>query len=130
LYTLLFCGVIALGLSSRRYASHLPGVIATYGGDTLWAVMVFIGMGLLQPRASSLKLAVLAATISYLDELTQLYHAPWLDAIRHTMLGGLVLGYGFLWSDLVCYTMGIAVVACLETILVRRRLRKAPDELN
>ena len=39
-------------------------------------------------------------------ELSQLYHALWIDAIRNTTLGGLIIGFGFLWSDLVCYTIG------------------------
>ena len=41
--------------------------------------------------------------------MSQLYHAEWIDNIRATTLGGLVLGYGFLWSDLVAYTIGVGV---------------------
>ncbi len=40
-------------------------------------------------------------------ELSQLYHAPWIDSIRQTTLGGLILGFGFLWSDLACYALGV-----------------------
>ncbi|MCY7330065.1 MAG: DUF2809 domain-containing protein [Saprospiraceae bacterium] len=36
----------------------------------------------------------------------QLYHAPWMDGLRVTRLGGLILGFGCLWSDLGCYTLG------------------------
>jgi hypothetical protein len=43
-----------------------------------------------------------------------LYHAGWIDAIRATRLGGLILGYGFLWSDLVCYAAGVGLGAILE----------------
>ena len=50
---------------------------------------------------------VLALVFSYLIEISQLYHAPWIDAIRSTALGGLVLGFGFLWSDILCYTVGV-----------------------
>lgn len=129
-YFLPFCSVIALGLSSRVYSSHLPTVVATYGGDTLWAMMVFLGLGLLFPKAPTFRLAVIAATIAYLDELSQLYHASWLDAIRHTTIGGLVLGYGFLWSDLVCYSIGIATAGCIEAILLRGQVRQGPVELD
>jgi hypothetical protein len=47
-------------------------------------------------------------------EASQLYHAPWLDAIRRTTLGGLALGYGFLWSDLACYAVGVGLGAIIE----------------
>ena len=39
-------------------------------------------------------------------ELSQLYQAPGLNRIRLTTLGGLLLGYIFLWSDLLCYGLG------------------------
>ena len=47
-------------------------------------------------------------------ELSQLYHAPWIDSIRQTTLGGLILGFGFLWSDLACYAAGVGVGIILE----------------
>ena len=46
--------------------------------------------------------------------MSQLYHAPWIDAIRDTLPGALVLGYGFLWSDLACYAAGVALGAGVE----------------
>ncbi|CKH20539.1 Protein of uncharacterised function (DUF2809) [Streptococcus pneumoniae] len=49
--------------------------------------------------------------------MSQLYHAEWIDNIRATTLGGLVLGYGFLWSDLVAYTIGVGVGFLFEFIL-------------
>jgi hypothetical protein len=48
----------------------------------------------------------LAMTFSVLIELSQLYDVPWIDSIRHTPLGGLVLGFGFFWSDFTCYALG------------------------
>jgi hypothetical protein len=47
-------------------------------------------------------------------EISQLYHAPWIDSIRQTALGGLVLGFGFLWTDLVCYSVGIFIGSFTE----------------
>lgn len=99
--------VIALGLGSRLYAQYLPAFIASYAGDTLWAVQVFLLVGFLFPISPTLKVAVIALIFAFFIELTQLYHAPWLDNIRHYRLAALVLGYGFLWSDLICYTVGV-----------------------
>ena len=44
-------------------------------------------------------------------EISQLCHAGWLDALRGTLPGRLVLGQGFLFSDLFCYTFGICLAA-------------------
>jgi len=116
--------VVALGLASRRYADALPAFIARYAGDTLWAVMMFGLIGLLASSWPTTRVALATLVVSYGVEVSQLFHAPWLDAIRHTRLGGLVLGYGFLWSDLVCYTVGVAVCVAIErTYLTARTFR-------
>lgn len=114
LYFVVDSFVVALGLASRRYATVLPVFFAQYAGDTLWAVMVFVGVGLLAPRLPSFRVAVVALAVSYSIEASQLYHAPWIDTLRHTRVGGLVLGYGFLWSDLACYTVGVALGVVVE----------------
>ena len=44
----------------------------------------------------------------------QLYHAPWIDSVRQTTLGGLVLENGYLWTDLVCYSFWIATGSLTE----------------
>jgi hypothetical protein len=47
-------------------------------------------------------------------EVSQLYHAPWIDSIRGTTLGALVLGHGFVWSDLACYAVGVGLGILIE----------------
>src|ERR1017187_5125348 len=106
--------VCLLGIGSRRYAHVLQGFIAAFAGDTLWALAAFLGIGLVLPRASTRTIAILAMTFSVAVELSQLYHAPWIDSIRQTTLGGLVLGFGFLWSDLACYAVGVGLGVMIE----------------
>lgn len=118
--------VVVIGLGSRRYGSLLPGLLAAHAGDTLWALMVFLGFGLLFPRLPTLRTALLAIAFSYAIELSQLYHAPWIDWIRSTAVGGLVLGYGFLWSDIACYAVGIGLGVASEVLLLRDPGREPP----
>ncbi len=113
-YIGLLAMTIALGVGSRRFGSVLPGFIATYAGDMLWALALFLVLGLVLPRVATARVAVLALAGSLLVELSQLYHAPWIDSVRQTTIGGLVLGFGFLWSDLACYAMGIGLGVTLE----------------
>jgi len=106
--------VVVLGLSSRRYSRVLPEFLASYAGDTLWALTAFLGVGMVFPRWSTLRVCVTALVFAFAIELSQLYHSPWVDQIRRTMVGGFVLGYGFLWSDLLCYVVGISIGCTLE----------------
>lgn len=110
-------GILAcalLGIGSRRVARRLPGVIAAYAGDTTWALAAFLGVGLIWPALGAGRRAAMAAGLALAVELSQLYHAPWIDALRHTPPLGLILGYDFAWSDLGCYALGIALGALLN----------------
>ncbi len=118
LYAALAVAVVAAGLLWRSGLIPLPLWLSNYGGDALWALMVFVGFGFLLPRASTGMIALLALAFSWGIEFSQLYHAPWIDAIRATLPGRLVLGNTFNWADLVAYALGIAVGAVVE-----RRLR-------
>lgn len=111
--------VITLGLASRRFGSWFPNFVATYSGDTLWATALFLALGMFLPKAPNRMVAVLAFSISVIVELSQLYHAPWIDSLRATTLGGLVLGFGFLWSDIVCYAVGVLIGIVVQTALIR-----------
>lgn len=117
-YSLLTVAVLLLGLASRRYSVWLPPFVHAYVGDVLWALMVFLGFAVLFKRQSTRTLAWLALLFSFGIEISQLYHAPWLDNLRATRLGGLVLGFGFLWTDLLCYSVGIAVGVLLDRWLL------------
>ncbi|MDA1609939.1 MULTISPECIES: DUF2809 domain-containing protein [Bacillus] len=117
LYAIFTIIVIILGLSSRKFAFALPELLNDYLGDALWALMIFIGFGFLFPKIETKKLAFISLIFCYGIEMSQLYHAEWIDNIRATTLGGLVLGYGFLWSDLVAYTIGVGIGFLFEFIL-------------
>jgi hypothetical protein len=110
----------ALGLASRLGA-HLPAVVTAYAGDALWALALFLVLGVIWPRAATRSRGAAALAVSFAVEASQLYHAPWIDAIRSTPPWGLLLGFGFLWSDLVCYTVGVAVGAAIDVLSGRCR---------
>jgi hypothetical protein len=111
-------GLIALacvlGIGSRRFPDRLPWFVAAYAGDTLWATAAFFGIGLLLPGVSTWRVATLALALSASVEASQLYHAPWIDSIRRTTLGRLALGSDFVWSDLICYAVGVGSGVVIE----------------
>ena len=117
----MICLAVVLGVGSRRFGRSLPGFLAAYAGDTLWALTAYQGIGLLLPRASTRIVALLAMVFSAMIEVSQLYHAPWIDSIRRTTLGGLVLGFEFVWSDLACYAVGVGMGIVIESTIRHER---------
>ncbi|KKZ93204.1 hypothetical protein B4147_2440 [Bacillus wiedmannii] len=120
LYALFTIVIIILGLSSRKLAFALPHLLNAYLGDALWALMIFTGFGFLFPKIHTKKVAFISLLFCYGIEVSQLYHAEWIDSIRATTLGGLVLGYGFLWSDIVAYTIGVGIGMFCEFMLRKK----------
>jgi hypothetical protein len=105
---------IGAGLASRAWGRHLPWWLAKNLGDALYATMVFWGFGVLAPRARTWRVALAALAFCFAIELSQAYHAPWIDGVRATTPGRLVLGQGFHAFDLVCYVLGVALAVALE----------------
>lgn len=112
---------VFLGLATRRYPAFFPPFVAEFGGDFLWAIVVYCVLGFLLPLWSPRRLAILSFAVSYLGEISQLYEPPWLVAIRRTALGGLLLGRGFLWSDMVCYSLGTATAVIFRLLFSLHR---------
>jgi hypothetical protein len=121
-----FCIVLVVtgGLLWRHPWFSLPAAVSKYGGDALWSLFVFLGFGFLLPRSSTRRTAILAILFSFAVETSQLWHAPWIDAVRETRLGALALGSVFHWPDFVAYILGIAIGATAEWVF--RRIVRTP----
>jgi len=130
LYAVMTIIVIVLGLLSRKMANVIPDFLNTYLGDALWALMVFIGFGFIFRSMETKRVALIGILFCYFIELSQLYHANWIDNIRKTTLGGLILGYGFLWIDLLAYAIGIGVGVIIDILWreIRKRRETKPSE--
>jgi Protein of unknown function (DUF2809) len=114
LYASLLLLTITAGLASRRWPDLQPDWVARYGGDILWATMVFWLLALGYVRARTLVLGVATLGIAWTVEVSQLIHLPWLDTLRASRAGGLILGQGFLWSDLWCYVVGAGIAIAVD----------------
>ncbi|MEE9404307.1 MAG: DUF2809 domain-containing protein [Algisphaera sp.] len=113
--------IVAAGLGSRRFAAQLPGFVGAYAGDTLYAVLVFVLWRTFFSSWTMGRIVVITLGFCFAIELSQLYQAPWAQAVRATLPGRLVLGQGFLWSDFLCYAVG--VMAAVLLTLVSGRIR-------
>jgi Protein of unknown function (DUF2809) len=118
LYLGLLVATILLGLATRRFPSVFPELIARFGGDALWAAMMLWLVALWRRAAAPHHVALAALAVAWTVEFSQLYQAPWIVAVRATRGGALVLGQGFLWSDLVSYAVGVMLAAALDAGIV------------
>ena len=109
--------IVAFGLASRRFALHLPHFVARYAGDAMYAAAMFALVALIWPRWSIVRIAIVSFIACVMVEISQLYHAPWIQSVRATRIGGWILGFGFRWSDLICYATGVAIMATLTWLV-------------
>lgn len=116
-YFIFICGIIVLGMLSRHF-SFIP----LWAGDVLWATMIYFILRFFMLKASVLKIALLSVAISYTIEFSQLYKTEWIDNLRHTFLGRMILGETFFWGDLVSYTAGILIGVCIEVWIVKSKI--------
>lgn len=119
-YLLVMAVLVGLALPARLIPEHLPWWYVRYFADYLWAMLVFFGAGLIFRKLSTWRVAVATLLLAYLTEITQLFHPLWLDHLRSIPWIGLLIGYGFLWSDIAAYTLGIGTGALIEHFLLRK----------
>lgn len=122
-YLLLAAVTLMLGLCSRRYGEYLPTFVATYAGDVLYATLVFFLLRFVMITRSLRTIAAVTILFCLLIETSQLYQATWMQTIRNTAPFGLILGYGFLWSDVACYAVGTLVGFSISLFIERNLFR-------
>jgi hypothetical protein len=79
-----------------------------------------IRLGIVSPRARTRAIALAALRIAFGVECSQLYEAEWINRIRATRVGGLILGRGWVTTDLVCYAAGVGIGTLGEILKIRR----------
>lgn len=117
-YLLLIIATIIIGLFSR--SNFIPDSIYLYLGDFLYTIMYYFIIGFIFPKMNPVKVACASIFLCYMIEVSQLCQATWLNNIRSYKIGGLILGFGFLWSDIISYTLGGITGLVFESILDRR----------
>ncbi|MCD0468982.1 DUF2809 domain-containing protein [Flavobacterium sp. JAS] len=113
-YSILFLLTIFLGILSRK----IPQV-PLITGDFLYAVMIYLLVRIVFTDKKALYVIMTSLLICYSIEFLQLYQGNWMIELRKTLLGRYALGQGFLWSDILAYTLGIAFVFCIERIVLK-----------
>jgi len=111
---------VAVGLLVHLAGAPVGPAARDVLGDALWAAMVVFGIGAVAPGTRLVVRSAVAYAICAAVEVSQLFHAPALDALRETGLGHLVLGSGFDARDFAAYAGGVAGAALIELAINRR----------
>jgi len=122
-YLALAISTTFIGLATRKAPEFFPAFIAIYGGDTLWALLIFILLRMIMLRRPIWQTAVITYCFAIVIECSQLYQSDWIIGWRQTFLGQMILGQGFLWSDFLSYATGV-LIGCLLAYLVEKRNRQ------
>lgn len=119
IYLALFVLTTFLGLVSRSPTIPRDSWVYLYIGDSLWAMMIFWAAGMTLSHIRLSHHGMVAWLLCVTIELSQLVSYPWLNDLRQTLLGKLILGQGFLWTDLLMYSLGILIAYQLARLIER-----------
>ncbi len=110
--------LIPLGLICSRQFNSIPNET----GDALWAMMVFCIWRIILHKQKLTTIAIVSLISSYLVEFSQLITWSFLVEFRKTFIGHIMLGQGFLWIDLLAYTIGIICIFGIFKIFEKNHL--------
>lgn len=108
------------GIGSRLISDHLPDFIAEYTGDTMWAFGAYFLIRILFIKIPIYQNGISAFLMSLFIEFSQFYQDEWINNIRNTQIGGYALGFGFKYSDLLCYAIGVLLAMGVDHFLFNR----------
>ncbi|MDA1265225.1 MAG: DUF2809 domain-containing protein [Planctomycetota bacterium] len=110
--------LVPVGLATKQssvgwVADHLGGAVYVM----FFCFVVFAG----RPTASRLAVVAGVTLATCLIECLQLSSADWLEAIRATRPGGMLLGASFSWADFPFYALGGAAAWVIDAVVPRPR---------
>jgi len=120
-YSIIIVITIATGLFVRLKKQWFPDIVNLYLGDILYAFMMYYIVSFIAMYKAIKIKAIAALLICFAIELFQLYQAEWINVIRQTLPGRLILGSGFLWSDLLAYCIGVTAAFIFEKFMLSKR---------
>ena len=116
----LMCAAAAFGLLSRTVLLREVPVIGPWSGDTCWAIAAWFLLRAILPRVAALEIAVLTSALCLIVETSQLLDVEWLQNLRQYPVIRMLIGSGFIWTDLVLYAVGIGISWALDRRILMR----------
>ena len=119
-YFLLVIVLFGIEILIAKYAHD--HIIRPYVGDTLVVMLIYCFVkSFLDTPYLITALAVLV--FSFLIETLQYFHIVHILGLEKSTIARIVIGTSFAWEDIVAYTLGIAIVIYIETVLTKRKAK-------
>lgn len=124
IYVILVLVSLILGVLTTKLTTPFTKIpiIANYATQGLWAAVIYWTFCLIMVNHRAGRVVLFALLFCYLMEVSQLYHAPWIDTMRTSELGGFFLGNKFSWDDIICGTVSIYICFSFEKILYSSKI--------
>jgi hypothetical protein len=101
--------IIPLGLVSKFYKGPLDSWLNNYSGGIFYEIFWILLVILINPKIPPSIATIWVFMITALLEFMQLWHPPFLEAIRSTLIGRLLIGTTFDWWDFPHYILGCTI---------------------
>ncbi len=100
--------LIPLGLFSKKYIGIGQELVHNYAGDILIEIFLCVLLFIILPkRLRQISRIILSVfIISIIIEFSQLLQTDFLNYLRQSFFGNLILGTTFSWLDFPCYLLG------------------------
>jgi len=105
IFSIILSGLLGLLLKFYKGPGHewLNDGGATLFYEILWCVCAFL---FFRSRKAVMLIPIWVFIITCILEVLQLWHPPFLEAMRANLIGRLILGTSFVWSDFPHYALG------------------------
>ncbi len=98
--------ITPLGFATKFYNGPLHAWVNDSLGGVLYEVFWCLAAALFFPRVNAIKTAALIFAATCVLEILQLWHPPFLEAVRATFIGRTLIGTSFSWLDFPHYLLG------------------------
>jgi len=106
---LLLLVITPLGFYSKFYAGPGAYWVNNSLGGVLYEIFWCCAILFLVPKAKPLIIAAWVLALTCFLETLQLWHPPFLQAIRKTFIGQTLIGTSFVWTDFIYYVTGCCI---------------------
>ena len=111
-----------------RFDAPVPYWVRDGSGGVAYVVFWICLAGFVGPKLSAFRAAVCVLAATCTLEFLQQWHPVWLEAMRRTLPGRLVLGTTFEWSDLPPYFVGALLGWGVARVVQRSKPAMSPGD--
>ncbi|WP_294343881.1 DUF2809 domain-containing protein [uncultured Clostridium sp.] len=109
---------IILTIMIENYKNVLPLSIGNYLENVLKALIIYLFIAFIFKKISAINISVISMLICSCFSISNLCEIPWVDNIKNTSIGLFILGNSFVYTDLICYLVGVILGFVLEMLLL------------